>query len=412
MMNPSPRRRRQRRTPPALLAFVISVGLHGAAFVVLLVLAAVGWLFSGPGAQTKAVQAVGIRTLSADEWAQNRGAGEQERPESKKRAELAEVKPKDKPKEPEKLPEGQVVDVAPGNGEEDPDANKLAETSNKTAKETKSREQTAFYRNAMPKRTSTTPEQGAAGAADRAEKSGNDGLGEDDRPLREAQDKRLAVEVPDIQKRDEVKLQRDATEGAGPMVANRTESAQVHGNSNRLKLQDGSPSAAEDGSQGKAGKTGAMNLTPSLSVLDSVAGAAPNDHLDEVEEGDGTFLNTREWKYASFFNRVKQSIGMNWNPGRELRQRDPSGSTYGQRDRHTVLQVTLDERGRVTDVFVAKSCGLDFLDLEATRAFERAQPFPNPPSGMLTREGKVNFSFGFFVDMGGRGGALQMFRQN
>ena len=63
---------------------------------------------------------------------------------------------------------------------------------------------------------------------------------------------------------------------------------------------------------------------PSSAALDKIIGAAPNDHLD-VDQGEGTFLNTREWKYATFFNRVKQAVGRNWDPNEPLRQRDPTG---------------------------------------------------------------------------------------
>ncbi|MBX5480876.1 MAG: TonB family protein, partial [Myxococcaceae bacterium] len=388
MIPSSPRRRRQRRTPPALLGLVISLGLHGTVFGVLVLLALLGWLAPRNPVRppTRDLQAVGLRTITAEQWAQNRGERppEEDRTRDQKAPEPSEIvkaEPEEKKPEPEKIPDGQIVDVAPGNGEEDPNAKYLAESSNKTNKETKAKDQTAYYRNAMPRRTSTVPEKTAPGRGDHAEQAGNNGLGDDDRPLRDAQPEKLAMEVPDIERRDEVRLQKDDTPGMGPKVANRMESAQVHGNSNRLRIHDGDPMAKEDGSKGRSGAPGLLNLTPTLSVLDSVNGAAPNDHLEDVEEGDGTFLNTREWKYASFFNRVKQSIGMNWYPGRELRQRDPTGSIYGSRDRHTILQVVLDERGRIKDVYVAKSCGLDFLDLEAIHAFERAQPFPNPPGG-------------------------------
>lgn len=385
---------------------------HGLALGGLVLFAHLGWILApSTPAKTREVQAVGVRAISADEWAQNRG--EEEQPKAKDPARTVEVaKPKkEKDREPEKMPDGQVVDVAPGNGEEDPDADYVAESSNKVERETRSKDQTAFYRNAQPRRTTTVPDEQGGGSDDRQSLAGNNGTGDDDRPVSESKEQQLAIEVPDIKAREELKLEQ-SDEGAGPAVANRTESAEVHGNADRLRLQDGDPSASEDGSLGKMGQKGALNLTPSIAVLDVVSGAAPNDHLGDLEEGEGTFLNTREWKYASFFNRVKQSIGMHWNPGRELRQRDPTGNVYGARDRHTVLQVTLDERGRVKDVWVQKSCGLDFLDLEAVQSFERAQPFPNPPAGMLSNEDStVSFSFGFFVDMGGIP-RMRMFRQN
>jgi TonB family protein len=152
-----------------------------------------------------------------------------------------------------------------------------------------------------------------------------------------------------------------------------------------------------------------LTLLPSPAVLDRIAGAAANDHLQDVPEGEGTFLSTREWRYASFFNRVKQSVGQAWAPQGQLRLRDPSGSIYGGRDRYTVLTVTLDEGGRLKDAFVEKSSGVDFLDLEAIKAFERAAPFPNPPPGLLASDQTIRFQFGFFLELTGRPG-MRLFR--
>jgi TonB family protein len=149
---------------------------------------------------------------------------------------------------------------------------------------------------------------------------------------------------------------------------------------------------------------------PSQAVMDQIIGGAPNDHLEDAEEGEGTYLNTREFKYASFFNRVKQSVGMHWNPNATLMRRDPTGTTYSGRDRHTLLSVTLDERGRVANISIEKSCGLEFLDMEAVESFKRAQPFPNPPAGLLEDDSKVRFKFGFFMEMGG-GPRMRLFRQ-
>jgi|CXWL01.1.fsa_nt_gi TonB family protein len=339
---------------------------------------------------------VAMRPLSADMWAKNRGASAPSVEDGKSAAQREEKK-KEKP--PEKHPQGQVVDVAPGNKQEDPNAKYLAESANKAQKETKAKEQTAFYRNAMPRRTSTVASEGE-GNDDKAQVGGNNGAGSDDRPLLQGE-KRAAMEVPDVKKRSEVALRpTEETQGIGLDVENRTESSEVKGNSSRLRLQHGSAEGSTESSQGKIGQAGVLNLIPSHSVVDKVTGAAANDHLKDVEEGDGTYLSTKEWKYASFFNRVKQTVGQHWNPGAQLRLRDPTGGIYGGRDRYTLLQVTLNEQGRLTDVYVEKSCGVDFLDLEAVHSFERAQPFPNPPPGLLS-DSSVRFQFGFFLEMGG-----------
>src|SRR5207249_2051792 len=65
---------------------------------------------------------------------------------------------------------------------------------------------------------------------------------------------------------------------------------------------------------GKRGPKDIANLMPTAAFYDRIAGGPAPDHLDGVEEGDGTYLNTREWKYATFFNRVKQAVAQAWDP--------------------------------------------------------------------------------------------------
>lgn len=418
-----------RRAPTSLIAFVVAIALHVVGFGAIIALSLLA-AFVAPKTPLRAKPVgVSMRPISADQWAKNRGVRKddmkqrgpsqalppeetQDEPQQTPEEQVAEAKPvEEKPKkEAEERPRGQTVATAPGNGEEDPDAEFLSESSNKTKRETKAKDQTPFYRNPSAKRTSPVPNHEAGNDdVDKAQREGNNGAGQDDRPLREPSERKLALEIPDMHAREQVQLEQGEKDGPGPSVANRHESAEVRGNSKRLRIQDGSPTPGADESRGKAGTPGIATLTPSISVLDKVYGGAPNDHLDDVDEGDGTYLNTREWKYASFMNRVKQSVGMRWDPVRELRMRDPTGNSYAGRDRQTVLQVTLDEHGRVKDVFVLKSSGLDFLDLEAVRSFERAQPFPNPPTGMLSEKSTVTFNFGFFLDMGG-GPGPGMFR--
>lgn len=390
------------------VAFALALVCH-LGFAGLLVFLSLVHIIVPPPKQAPPPRAVTLRPLSPSQWARNRGERTKREVDGPTLAQRESDAPKLEQKKPEPIPKGQVVDVAPGNGEEAPDAQYLAESANRVAIETRAKEQTAFYRNAMPRRTSTVPQKGGGSdQADRTQIAGNEGLGNDDRPLREQAPSKSVLELPSIKGRQEVKMRMEQATGPGAAVANRSESAEVIGNSDRLRISAGSAQEEQEGSQGKSGRTGVANLMPSSSVLDKITGAAANDHLEEVE-GAGTYLNTKEWRYSSFFNRVKQSVGMHWNPGRELRQRDPTGNIYGGRDRHTVLSVTLSDEGMVKDVYVEKSCGLDFLDLEAINSFERAQPFPNPPPGLVAADSTVHFSFGFFLELGG-GPRIRLFR--
>lgn len=388
------------------LALLVHVGLLG----LVLLSALVKWNVPDRPkvARTPSTRPVVLRGLTAAEFEKNRGA---DAPQVKDERKVVARRPtpEKEEKKPEERPKGQVVDVAPGNQKVDPNAKYLAETNNVADKQTRAKEQTAFYKNAMPQRTARERVDGnGTDEAAKAQRAGNDGLGDDDRPLKDTAP-RLAMQVPDVKQQQEVALKRNTDEGPGVAVSNRAEAEAVKGNSDRLRLMPGSFDRGDDASAGRIGQAGILNLLPSAAVLDKITGAAANDHLKDVDEGDGTFLSTREWKYASFFNRVKQSVGQNWDPGTQMRLRDPTGQIYGGRDRYTMLAVTLDPAGRLKDAYVEKSSGLDFLDLEAIKAFERAQPFPNPPPGLLANDQTVRFQFGFFLELSGRPG-LRLFR--
>jgi TonB family protein len=121
--------------------------------------------------------------------------------------------------------------------------------------------------------------------------------------------------------------------------------------------------------------------------------------LGVPDEGDTTLVNSRSFKYFDFFQRVKERVRDEWNPGDMYRARDPYGKVYGSRDRLTVLNVVLDADGRVSRLDVAKQSGLPFLDQEAMRAFREAGPFPNPPIGLADDSGRIAFHFGFLLEV-------------
>jgi TonB family protein len=402
-----PREQRAKRPPASRIAAAVlgSALLHVLIVGLVVLTSHVEWRPSAAAAKKSGSNsAVTVRRVSSDAWERNRGQTQSRvSPAPKKQTK------KEDSRKPDEIPKGQIVAVAPGNGQVDPNARFIAETNNVAKRQQRAKEQTAFYRNAMPQRTSTKPVEAVGDdPVEQALKSGNDGRADDDRPLVEQQAAQK-LEIPKSAAHQEIALKQSETTGPGVSVANRPEQQEVAGNSSRLNVQPGALGPMPEGSMGRIGQKGVLNLMPSAAVVDRIVGAAPNDHLRDVEEGDATFLSTREWKYASFFNRVKQSIGQRWTPQDQLRMRDPSGQIYGGKDRYTILTVTLDEAGRLKDAFVDRSSGVDFLDLEAIRAFERAQPFPNPPPGLLAADQTVRFQFGFFLEMSGRPG-LRLFR--
>lgn len=124
-----------------------------------------------------------------------------------------------------------------------------------------------------------------------------------------------------------------------------------------------------------------------------------DDHLPEIKDrSKSTQLNADKSRFSDFFSRVMDAVRRHWHPNQIYRRRDPTGKVYGVKDRHTVLKVTLTPAGRIKRLTTRKHSGLDFMDEEARRAMRRAQPFVNPPKG-LVKQGEINFIFGFYFEI-------------
>lgn len=124
-----------------------------------------------------------------------------------------------------------------------------------------------------------------------------------------------------------------------------------------------------------------------------------SDHLPHVAEADSTSLNAWQWRHAQFFNRLKSSIARTWSPNAQIARFDPRGVMLGQMDRVTVMLVTIDSLGKLTELSVANSSGVSYLDDEAMRAFQVAAPFPHPPRELFKNKDEFTFKFAFHLQI-------------
>ncbi len=129
-------------------------------------------------------------------------------------------------------------------------------------------------------------------------------------------------------------------------------------------------------------------------------GAATNDYLKDVKEGDRTLLNTKEFVYFSYYRRIRERLEVAWNS--KLRSTLDS-HVYGQRrlagDKNYVtgLTVILDRNGRITAVKVRQRSGARDLDTAAVDAFNDAGPFPDPPAGLVDQNGQIQIPWDFIL---------------
>ncbi len=305
------------------------------------------WARLDPAPKRVKARPVSMRTITNNEWAYNRG---------KVGNATAKVQPKPKPEAP---PKGQIVDVAPGNNKRPEESKYIAETNNVVDKETRAREQTNKYSRAAAK-NQAKPEAAPA--------------------VKGLTGGRAAPAVSAVSALDRLSML-----GGRPQRLSLLEQEAANGRESNLDAPD------------KAGQEDGDPTPPVTGDATETGGGAPNDNLRDVAEGDGTFLNTREWKYAAFFNRVKQAVSARWDPMGKLRAKDPRGANQlGTRDRVTVLGVSLRPDGTIADIFVSESSGIEALDQESIQAFERAAPFGNPPAA-LVQNGLIRFAFSFNV---------------
>ncbi len=303
----------------------------------------------------------------------------------------------------EELERGQVVALGPTNDKAPDKPTKfLSEKNSSVEKETRARETSAFFKNALSKvqkegRDEKT-EQGAPPVSEQPGDNGKNGGGAQRR--REKQ----AAELPSKSRRDALRI----AESPDGTIRNRQGSDAFKGNGKRVAI-------AEPGKGGNASSIGPddpgaapgmpgeqrplkLTLDEAIGGVGPIAGGPMPDDLRGIEEGEGTFLNARSFKYAGFFNRVKEAVGRVWTQKviDAASKRDPSGQIYSYKDRRTVVEFTLDRNGEITDVHVAASSGVQYLDEVAVDAFRVVQRFPNPPPGLIQPNGTTaSFPFAF-----------------
>ena len=185
----------------------------------------------------------------------------------------------------------------------------------------------------------------------------------------------------------------------GPLVADGFVPRYGQGMIEQARRDPGEESRGQAGAGGGAPQV--PNLKPSKEVLERAIGGGSVDHLEDVENGDETSLNSKRFIYASFFNRLKRQVRQNWDPATVWRRSDPDGSVHGFKTRVTEVRVTLTAKGDLQKIVVTSPSGVSELDDEAVRAFQASAPFPNPPDGLASKEGLITFAFGFYFEIGG-----------
>ncbi len=120
------------------------------------------------------------------------------------------------------------------------------------------------------------------------------------------------------------------------------------------------------------------------------------DFLIGVDFGSHTLLDTREFIYYSYINRMNRSIYWSWieyfQPEKDFLAPE---MLKGRKLFSTSLHVALSSEGELMDLKLTRASGLKDMDSAALYAILEAAPFPNPPQGLVEENGYIHVRYVF-----------------
>ena len=116
----------------------------------------------------------------------------------------------------------------------------------------------------------------------------------------------------------------------------------------------------------------------------------PLSHPDLKTE-ETVDLSTKEFKYISYFLKIKRKIQMVWSYPRDSYNRGEAGNV--------LVMMSLDNTGKLIDVSILKSSGFERLDNEATSAIITAAPYgPFPQSWGALKKLNIRVVFAYMAN--------------
>lgn len=152
------------------------------------------------------------------------------------------------------------------------------------------------------------------------------------------------------------------------------------------------------------------DITSDFALPKGEAGAgegksATSDYLEDIETGMKTVLNTREFTYYTYYNKIRAALEKHWEPkvrhkvtiihkknNRELASLPAGGQV-------TQILVTLDRHGGLLKVDILRESGVEAFDAAAKEAFREAAPFPDPPPGIVEVNGTIRIRWDFVLSI-------------
>ncbi|MFH1463513.1 MAG: TonB C-terminal domain-containing protein [Pseudomonadota bacterium] len=141
------------------------------------------------------------------------------------------------------------------------------------------------------------------------------------------------------------------------------------------------------------------------SHMDQLLSGAPNNDLLDEEKGKAVNLNTNEFLFADYINRIRRLVNFYWQQNLDNL---PPNTLITKSRYDTQVEVYLGGQGALSSVEVTRESGSRPIDDCVVRAFQMAGPFPHPPEQLIGPDGQVHLpDFGFTVQVGQARAAYQ-----
>lgn len=131
--------------------------------------------------------------------------------------------------------------------------------------------------------------------------------------------------------------------------------------------------------------------------------SSSDDFILGAEIGPMTILNTQEFKYFSYYDRIKSQVVEKWRPliRKAIQKVKSNPKEYGELlvgYKTTKLEVLLNAKGEIQNIVVVGNSGYQLFDNAAKEAFRISGPFAEPPKE-LVKDGKMIIRWDFVLSV-------------
>lgn len=144
-----------------------------------------------------------------------------------------------------------------------------------------------------------------------------------------------------------------------------------------------------------------FNTMASGTPSSAATASQTQDYLKDKNIGVETILSTKEFKYYTYFSRIRKQLSQHWEPkvrDKLTKMFRQGRSIASEQDRTTKLLIILNPQGVLVNVQLVSDSGVKDLDEAAIESFRSAAPFPNPPKGIVDPDGTVKIRWDFILE--------------